>query len=143
MNNPANTPKVHLLSNLQRLSKRIENVEVQLQDERRYFEHVIEQLRLDAIPVEAVVATPTPEVRLNVDRRSLPNTEKNLKISARRSFAWSYGMDEQVAHTRAMTAVERRAKALGLKAVPKGVVEYVDKIAKQFDQIKPKSPRQV
>ena len=98
MNNPSNTPKVHLLSNLQRLSKRIENVEAQLQDERRYLEHVIEQLRLDAIPVEAVAATPTPEVRPNVDRRSLPNTEKNLKISARRSFAWSYGMDEQEAH---------------------------------------------
>ena len=143
MSHPLHSLKAHVISDLQRLSKRIESLETQLHDERRHLESLIDTLKtLTAGDTSSeTVASPHAEQRPYVDRRSLPNTEKNLKISARRSFAWSYGMDKQEAHTRAMAAVERRAKALGLNAVPKGVVEYVDEIAKQFGLIKTKNPR--
>ena len=135
MNDPSNFLKTHILSNLQRLSRRIENVEAQLLDERRYLEKLIEQLRLvkivEAIPVGEVVAAHKTEQRQYVDRRSLPNPEKNLKISARRSFAWSYGKNAEQAHARAMSAVERRSRALGLRGVPQSVIDYVDTIAKK------------
>jgi hypothetical protein len=138
MNDPANTLKAHIVSNLQRLSRRIENVETQLVDERRYLEKLVEQLRLlkisEAIPVGQIAAAPKTELRPYVDRRSLPNPEKNLKISARRSFAWSYGKNAEQAHARAMSAVERRVRALGLKGVPQSVIDYVDTIAKRRSQ---------
>ena len=137
MSDPATFIKANILSSLQRLSRRIENIERQLQDERHSLEKLIDELSLlkitEATPFGEVVAATTTVQCPRVDRRSLPNPEKNLKISARRSLAWSYGMSPEKAHARVMSAVERRAKVLGFSSVPASVVEYVDAIGRQHE----------
>jgi hypothetical protein len=130
----------HVLVHLNRISKRLENIEAQLQEERRSIDVAIKAVEQIAVPersLEDVVVATSKTTK--IDGRSIRKPEKNLKISARRSFEWSKGDGKPAdeARRRAMVVVEKRAEELGYDKVPETVLQYVDAVAREFDKVKP------
>jgi hypothetical protein len=88
--------------------------------------------------VSEATLPPKAKERPYVDRRSIPNPEKNLKISVRRSFEWSKrsGRSADEARTQAVAIVEKSAKTLGFKRIPVKVVEYIHAMANTYGHLK-------
>ena len=121
MDNCSSSLKADLLVNLRRLSKRIENIETQLQDERHYLNDLIEQIKdlkpEGVLPAVESATRSKAEQHRYVDGRTLPNPEKNLKISVRRILEWSKksGRTSKEAQARALAVLEDAAKGAGFK----------------------------
>lgn len=74
----------------------------------------------------------------HVDGRTIPNPEKDLKISAVRAFGWAkqQGRNADYARTRALTVVENKARLdFNMSKIPDGVMEYIERHHKYYDLI--------
>lgn len=73
-----------------------------------------------------------------IDRRKIPNPEKNLKISVRRVFGWAkqHAKTAEEAKERAIEVITAKNKLeYDMLKVPSGVYNYVDHLYKHYDLI--------
>ena len=99
---------------------------------------VAENAAPKATPVEPPQASSSVEQTRKIDGRSLPNPEKNLKISVRRCYEWAkrHRKNAEEARERVYETISKRALKVYAMRVPEGVADLIEPLYRTYENRK-------